>query len=182
MKPTSVASRIKKVKIGWVHKMKVLTLVDRDTGQARNFVLDSVNKKTVLPILREILAGEARVMTDEASWYRTLKSEFSDHGKVEHGAGQHGIGEIHTNTVESYYSIVKRGMKGVYQHCTKKHLHRYAAEFEFRYNNRVANGVEDAERAEVALRAMIGKRLTYRRPDEALSNLSYSPNLGQFPG
>ena len=108
-------------------------------------------------------------MTDEASWYRTLKDEFASHGKVEHGAGQYGIGDIHTNTVEGYYSIFKRGMKGVYQHCAKKHLHRYAAEFEFRYNNRIANGVEDVERACNLLRGVSGKRLTYRGPDAAQS-------------
>ena len=70
---------------------------------------------------------------------------------------------VHTNTIEGYFSIFKRGMKGVYQHCGKKHLHRYAAEFEFRYNSRADNGVEDMERAEIALRGMVGKRLTYGR-------------------
>lgn len=78
-----------------------------------------------------------------------------------------GFPEVHTNTVEGFYSIFKRGMKGVYQHCAKKHLHRYAAEFDFRYNHRIANGVDDAERGKIALRNVIGKRLTYRRPDYA---------------
>ena len=71
---------------------------------------------------------------------------------------------MHTNTVEGYYSIFKRGMKGVYQHCIEKHLHRYVAEFDFRYSNRTALGVSDFERAEIAAAGINGKRLTYRRP------------------
>jgi hypothetical protein len=84
---------------------------------------------------------------------------------VNHGAGEYGRGRVHTNTVEGSFSIFKRGMKGVYQHCSEKHLHRYVAEFEFRYNNRTALGVEDGERSRQALRGLIGKRLTYRRFD-----------------
>ena len=148
-------------KRGWGHKMKVLSLVDRDTGQARNFVLDKVNKKTVLPILRANIAREASIMTDEARWYDDLALEFGAHDHVEHGAGEYGRGEIHTNTIEGYFSVFKRGMRGVYQHCSKQHLHRYAAEFEFRYNNRTANGVDDKERGDIALRGVAGKRLTY---------------------
>ena len=83
---------------------------------------------------------------------------------MRHGVGEYGRGEIHTNTIEGYFSIFKRGMKGVYQHCGKKHLHRYVAEFEFRYNNRSANGIEDLERADNALRGARGKRLKYARP------------------
>lgn len=147
------------------HKMKVLALVDRTTGQSRNFVVDNVDKHTILPILRENIAREAHVMTDEASWYRSLGTEFAKHGSVDHRSGEYGRGDIHTNTIEGYFSIFKRGMKGVYQHCAKKHLHRYAAEFEFRYNNRAANGVEDSERGLIALRAVVSKRLTYQGPD-----------------
>ena len=75
-------------------------------------------------------------------------------------------GDVHTNTVEGYFSIFKRGMKGVYQHCSEKHLHRYLAEFDFRYNNRVSLGVADKERAERALKGVAGKRLTYRTTDD----------------
>ncbi|MEM8978950.1 MAG: IS1595 family transposase [Pseudomonadota bacterium] len=151
----------KEVKRGYAHKMKVLTLVDRESGQAKNFVVDSVDRATLLPILRENIAKEAVVYTDEAGQYQTLGRVFAKHDNVHHGAGEYGRGPVHTNTVEGYYSIFKRGMKGVYQHCGKQHLHRYAAEFEFRYNNRVANGVEDAERAVKALSGFNGKRLTY---------------------
>ena len=101
-------------------------------------------------------------MTDEAGQYTHLADHFASHENVRHGAGEYGRGKIHTNTVEGFYSVFKRGMKGVYQHCSEKHLHRYAAEFDFRYNNRTALGVEDRARAEGALRGIVGKRLTYR--------------------
>lgn len=73
---------------------------------------------------------------------------------------------MHTNTVEGSYSIFKRGMKGVYQHCSERHLQRYLAEFDFRYSNRIALGTTDKERAEKAIKGIVGKRLTYRRTDE----------------
>ena len=81
---------------------------------------------------------------------------------MRHGEGQYGRGEFHTNTIEGCFSIFKRGMKGVYQHCGKKHLHRYVAEFEFRYNHRIANGVDDSGRNVRALSGIVGKRLTYQ--------------------
>ncbi|MBF9052337.1 IS1595 family transposase [Roseobacter sp. HKCCD9010] len=151
---------------GGSHKMKVLTLVDRETHRAKSIVVDDMKKSTLIPILRENIAREAYVMTDEARHYQNLGAGrvFDAHGWTNHGAGEY-VGredpEIHTNTVEGYFSIFKRGMKGVYQHCGKQHLHRYAAEFDFRYNHREANGVDDAERGQVALRGAVGKRLTY---------------------
>lgn len=102
------------------------------------------------------------IYTDEAGQYKNLSREFAGHDFVRHGQGEYGRGVVHTNTIEGYFSVFKRGMKGVYQHCAKKHLHRYAAEFEFRYNNRSANGVEDAERGQIALRGVVAKRLTYK--------------------
>lgn len=84
---------------------------------------------------------------------------------MSHGAGEYGRGVVHTNTIEGYFSIFKRGMKGVYQHCGKRHLHRYVTEFEFCYNNRVALGVNNGKRSRNALRSITGKRLTYRWPD-----------------
>jgi transposase-like protein len=151
------------VKRGYAHKMKVLALVDRNTRRSRMMVVESLKAADLLPILKANIAAEARVMTDEAGQYRFLSRDFAEHGAVKHMAGEYGRGDIHTNTVEGYFSIFKRGMKGVYQHCGKQHLHRYATEFEFRYNNRVAHGVHDAERASIALRGIEGKRLTYRR-------------------
>jgi hypothetical protein len=106
-------------------------------------------------------------MTDEAGQYAHLGKYFTEHDFVRHSAGEYGRDDVHTNTVEGFYSVFKRGMKGVYQHCSEKHLHRYVAEFDFRYNERSALGVEDKERATKIVRGMQGKRLMYRRTNEA---------------
>jgi len=149
---------------GYHHKHKVLSLVDRSTGRQRSMVVDNLTAKELTPILRDNIAAEATVMTDEASYYANLEKHFAGHGFTRHGAGQyvdHDNPMIHTNTVEGAFSIFKRGMRGVYQHCGKKHLHRYVAEFEFRYTHRERTGFNDAERSEQALLGIVGKRLTY---------------------
>jgi transposase-like protein len=149
---------------GYHHKHKVLCLVDRDSGQARSMVVDDLKAATLAPIVRENVAKEARLMTDEASYYTLLGREFAEHGVVHHGQQEYvskNDRTIHTNTIEGYFSVFKRGMKGVYQHCGKKHLHRYLAEFDFRYNSGIALGVDDAVRADRALSGIVGKRLTY---------------------
>ena len=145
----------------WHHKMKILSLIDRTTGKARSIVIDALTQKVIAPILRENISREARLMTDEAKFYRRIGREFAEHQTVNHGAGEYVRGDAHTNTLEGYFSIFKRGMKGVYQHCSKRHLHRYAAEFEFRYNNRIANGFDDQMRARTVLMSVRGKRLLY---------------------
>jgi transposase-like protein len=147
---------------GYHHKHKVLALVDRSAGTARSMVVDDLKADTLAPIVRANVAREAMLMTDEAAYYTKVGREFAGHEIVRHNAGEYGRGEFHTNTIEGYFSIFKRGMKGVYQHCAKKHLHRYLAEFDFRYNNRVALGVGDVERSDRALAGIVGKRLTYR--------------------
>jgi transposase-like protein len=144
---------------GYAHKHKVLSLVDRQTGRAKSMVVDDLKIKTLTPILQENIAREARVMTDEAGQYIYLGQHFAEHGVVHHGRGEYGRGPVHTNTIEGYFSIFKRGMKGVYQHCSKEHLHRYLADFDFRYNERK---IGDLERADCLLAGAIGKRLTYR--------------------
>ncbi|MEL6288264.1 MAG: IS1595 family transposase [Pseudomonadota bacterium] len=146
---------------GYHHKYKVLTLVDRETGQARSIVLDDLKASTIAPIVRENLANEGRLMTDEASYYKQVGKEFADHQIVRHNQGEYGRGEYHTNTIEGFFSIFKRGMKGTYQHCSEKHLHRYVAEFDFRYNYRVQLGVDDQTRCENVIRGITGRRLTY---------------------
>ncbi|MEM7423219.1 MAG: IS1595 family transposase [Pseudomonadota bacterium] len=151
------------IKSAFHHKMKVLTLVDREAGRAKSMVVDDVKQSTVLPILRGNIAKEATVYTDEASRYKRLGKDFAHHDSVNHKAGEYGRGEVHTNTIEGYFSIFKRGMKGVYQHCAKRHLHRYMAEYDFRYNNRSKLGVEDHGRAVLALKGAKGKRLYYNR-------------------
>ncbi|QHL91626.1 IS1595 family transposase [Sphingomonas changnyeongensis] len=147
------------------HKMKVLALVDRDSGKARTMVVDDVTAKTLMPIVIANVAREAIIMTDEHKAYRTIGKHFAGHGTTNHSAGEYVDPEypvIHSNTVEGYFSIFKRGMKGIYQHCGEQHLHRYLAEYEFRYNNRVANGVDDRQRSRNAVAGIVGKRLTYR--------------------
>jgi ISXO2-like transposase domain len=112
--------------------------------------------------LRTNIIRESNLLTDQASWYKSVGKEYATHGTVDHTKKEYVRGEITTNTVEGYFSIFKRGMKGVYQHCSEKHLHRYLSEFDFRYSNRVRLGVNDEARNEHALRGIVGKRLTYR--------------------
>jgi len=149
------------------HKMKVLTLVDRETRQARSVVVENIRPATIAPILRENMAREARLMTDEAGHYMRVGREFAGHEIVRHGQEEYVRGEAHTNTIEGYFSIFKRGMKGIYQHCQEKHLHRYLAEFDFRYNHRQALGENDMVRTDKTLRGAKGKRLTYRGSSQA---------------
>jgi transposase-like protein len=156
----------KTVKRGYMHKNKILSLVDRESGEARSMVIDDVSAKTIVPILKENIAREARIMTDDAGQYTYLKDDFADHGVVRHSQGEYvsmADPAIHTNTVEGFFSIFKQGMKGVYQHCAKKHMHRYLAEFDFRYSKRVARGVNDTQRAEKLLQGVVGKRLMYSK-------------------
>lgn len=152
----------KPVVTGGSHKMKVLALVDRATGRSRAYVVDNVSLKEIQPIIFQNVYRESVLMTDEAKHYKTIGLYYNQHESVRHASGEYGRGEFHTNTIEGYFSIFKRGMKGVYQHCGKKHLHRYVAEFNFRYSNRVALGCNDGERADRLLAGIVGKRLTYQ--------------------
>ncbi len=144
------------------HKMKVLSLVDRQTKQVRSNVVDDLRPSTLLPILRENIAKETRLMTDEAGYYHRANKDFMSHETVKHKDDEYVRGDVKPHTVENYFSVFKRGMVGTYQHCAKDHLHRYLAEFDFRYNNRTALEVTDAERTRRALAGIGGKRLTYR--------------------
>lgn len=151
------------------NKNCVLTLVDRSTGRAKSVVIDRFDAATVGTILSDNIAHEARLMTDEAPLYGFLSYPFADHGQVTHSRDEYVSRQdrtIHTQTIEGYFSIFKRGMKGVYQHASKKHLHRYLAEFDFRYSHRVACGFDDEARTVKALEGVVGKRLTYRPADE----------------
>jgi transposase-like protein len=138
---------------GHGHKNAVLSLVDRNSGQVRSFHVDGVSAADILPIVKANVAKETTMMTDEGGAYFTLRDHLASHESVSHKADEYVRGSVHTNTVEGYYSVFKRGMKGVYQHCSEKHLHRYLAEFDFRYNNRSRLGVEDLERASKIVRA-----------------------------
>ena len=152
-------------KRGFQHKMKVLSLVSRETGEKRSFVVDNVNAATIMPIVKANVAKEAMVMTDDSGVYLAVGENFHAHGVVNHSADEYVVGIAHTNTIEGSFSIFKRGMKGIYQHCGEQHLHRYLAEFDFRYSNREALGCNDSDRANAALAGIVGKRLTYARPD-----------------
>ena len=173
-----------KARAGAAHKNAVLSLLDRDTGKVRSFHVANATVDVVAPIVRSNLSKEAHLMTDQAKIYQKLGTEFSKHDTVNHQEDQYvrywneitdKIGPdgkpvvkttvITTNTIESYFSVFKRGMGGVYQHCSEKHLHRYLAEFDFRHNNRTALGVNDTERAHELAKGIVGKRLTYRRPN-----------------
>jgi transposase-like protein len=146
---------------GPANKRAVIALVERG-GAVRSFHVARADKKTVAAIAKENISREARLMTDESRLYKGL--EVASHERVRHAAKQYARGDVTTNSVEGFFSIFKRGMKGVYQHCSEKHLHRYLAEFDFRYNARSALGVEDTERATKAVKGAKGKRLTYRQP------------------
>jgi hypothetical protein len=133
-------------------------------------LMSEFSAATISPVLEANIAKQARLLTDEASVYKKPGKAFAKHGSVKHGVGEYvskADRTLHTNTVESYFSTFKRGMRGIYQHCGKQHLHRYVAEFDFRYSNRWALGVDDQERFERSLSGIVGKRLTYRRTRRA---------------
>jgi hypothetical protein len=145
------------------HKMAVLGLVDRQSGKCRLFHVEKASGSLIQPIVMENLSREARLMTDESYIYRTVGKQFAEHSAVHHYNKEYVRGDITTNSIEGAFSIFKRGMRGVYQHCAEKHLHRYLAEFEFRYSHREATGCNDEDRAAKMLAGIVGKRLTYQQ-------------------
>jgi transposase-like protein len=151
------------------NRRPILALIERG-GNVRTFHVPVADKVSVTKIVRENIASESRLHTDESKLYVGSDQHFGGHKTVTHSKEEYvryEPGEIvHTNTAEGYFSIFKKGMRGIYQHCGEKHLHRYLAEFDFRYNNRAALGVNDLMRAEIAAKGIAGKRLTYRRPDK----------------
>ncbi len=147
-------------------KRAIVTLVERG-GKARTFHVANADLPTVQQIVRENIAKESRLHTDGSGLYIVVGREFAEHASVDHSQEEYvryePTGPVHNNSAESYFSVFKRGMKGVYQHCQEKHLHRYLVEFDFRHNTRSRLGIEDKERADLALAGAEGKRLTYRR-------------------
>lgn len=147
-------------------KRAIVTLVERG-GSARTFHVAKADLATVQKIVRENVDRESRLHTDKSGLYTKVGKEFAEHGSVDHSQGEYVRYEngdhISNNAAESYFSVFKRGMKGVYQHCQEKHLQRYLVEFDFRHNTRSKLGVEDKQRADIALAGAEGKRLTYRR-------------------
>ena len=147
-------------------KRAVVSLVERG-GRVKTFHIEDATVANVREVIVRNVSRKSDLHTDESKLYTKLGAEFAKHETVKHSAKEYVRGTVHTNTVEGYFSIFKRGMKGVYQHCGEAHLHRYLAEFDFRYNNRSALGVEDTERAAKLIFQTSGKRLTYRRIGEA---------------
>jgi transposase-like protein len=148
-------------KRGWGHKNAIFALVERG-GEARSFHISGNMFNEVKAILTENVSLEAHLKTDEAGMYTNIGKAFASHGHVNHSAKEYVRGTDYTNTVENFFSVFKRGMRGIYQHCGSQHLQRYLTEFDFRYNNRAAKGIEDAERAQILLSGIGGKRLTYK--------------------
>ena len=138
----------------------IVALVERG-GSVRSFHVAHADKATVGKIVLENIAKESRLHTDESRLYFGSDQHFASHETVHHSAGEYARGDVNTNSAEGYFGIFKRGMRGVYQHCAEKNLHRYLAEFEFRYNTRK---ITDGERAVLAVQGGEGKRLTYRQP------------------
>jgi transposase-like protein len=161
-----------------IHKKNtrpIVALVERG-GNVRTFHVPVADKATVQKIVRDNIARESKLHTDESRLYTGADEHFAEHETVKHTAkeyvrskftwGEEGpkTEKVHTNSAEGYFSIFKRGMRGIYQHCGEKHLHRYLAEYDFRYNHRTALGFNDGERAALAVKNADGKRLTYRQP------------------
>lgn len=147
--------------IGGTGKEIVFSLVERG-GKVRSRHLPEVSAQTLRPILTQHLDAASALMTDGEGQYRIVGPMFARHETVNHGIGEYVRGDAHTNTIEGYFSILKRGVNGVYHHFSQEHLKRYLAEFDFRYNERIALGVNDEQRADKALRGTKGKRLTYQ--------------------
>jgi transposase-like protein len=159
-------SKRNKGNIGAVGKEITFSLVERG-GKVRSHHVLEVNAKTLRPILVAQVDRKSFLMTDDAGQYRIIGPEFAGHESVNHGIGEYVRGPAHTNTIEGYFSILKRGINGTYHHVSQQYLKRYLAEFDFRYNERVKLGVDDNQRMVRAVKGIEGKRLTYRRSNEA---------------
>jgi len=174
-KTTSGRPYTKGGKTGPSNKRAIVSLVERG-GNVRSFHVAVADSETVAAIVNENVLRETRLHTDESRLYTKVGANFAAHETVKHSAdeyvrtnfywqdGKPKTEKVHTNSAEGFYSIFKRGMKGVYQHCGEKHLHRYLAEYDFRFNHRVALGYNDGDRATLAVKNAAGKRLTYRQP------------------
>src|ERR1700732_150120 len=144
----------------------VMSLVERG-GEVRSFHVKNATAKTLRETAGKVASRKSYLMTDENAAYAKLGREFDGHRTVNHSANEYARlgGFVHVNSAENYFSIFKRGVVGTFHHISEQHLHRYLAEFDFRYNNRSGLGVEDAERADKIMAGITGKRLTYRRPN-----------------
>ena len=151
---------------GTGHKMAVLSLVERG-GAVRSFRITDFDGKTLSDILEKNVSRNAHLRTDEYPTYKQYGHHFASHETVNHSKEEYVRGDAHTNTIEGYFSVFKRGMRGIYQHCSEQHLQRYLNEFDFRHSNRAALGVDDLLRTMRAIKGAQGKRLTYQQSHSA---------------
>ena len=161
MRPTWVGKPSRKVKAGTGHKHAVFSLVERG-GYVRSTHLSGKVFDGIKESLKANVSPDAILMTDDARLYKKIAKQFADHQSVNHSQGEYVRGDAHTNTIEGFFSVFKRGMIGTYQNCSGDHLHRYLSEFDFRYNHRASLEINDNQRVVDALKGIEGKRLTYR--------------------
>ena len=189
-KPPAAAALLPKGgRSGPPYKRAIVALVERG-GKVRSFHVAVADRENVAKIVGENVAREATPHTDESKLYTRIGTEFAAHGTVKHSAKEYVRGIVHTNTVEGLFSIFKRGMQGIYQHCREKHLHRYLAEYDFRCNHRVKLGFDDRARMTAMVRGVTGKRLATNnlvRLTTAISGRgccagSGRPGRGRFSG
>ena len=148
--------------LGGAQKRVIVGLVERG-GRVRTFHVQSATRDSVREILVKNVSRKSILHTDESPIYTQTGKEFAGHLTVIHSKNEYVRGNVHTNTVENVWSVFKRGMKGIYQHCGEAHLPRYLAEFDFRYNRRASLGVSDTERAHDAIKGAAGRRLMYHQ-------------------
>lgn len=160
--------RGEKVIQGGGHRSKVVSLVSRE-GKTRSFHVANVDKDNLKPILLAHIAKDTHLMTDGAGHYKKIGKEFDLHESTNHTQKEYAKASVvdgvraHSNTVESYFGILKRGISGIYHHVSEEHLQRYVDEFDFRFSNRKSLGIDDNQRADLLLKGVVGKRLTYER-------------------
>jgi transposase-like protein len=161
----------KKGRSGPAGKRVIISLVERG-GAVRSFHVPNADKATVTKIVNANITKEARLHTDESRIYDGIEGSVASHETVFHGGKEYARGKgddlVTTNSVEGFFGIFTRSMVGIYQHCAEKHLHRYLAEYDFRYSHRMRLGYTDMGRAMLAVKGAEGKRLTYRQPDSAV--------------
>ncbi|CAN5677719.1 hypothetical protein BH10PSE6_BH10PSE6_37300 [soil metagenome] len=143
-----------------VEKSIVMTLVER-SGRARSHHIPNVQAETLHRVISQLKTG-TKLMTDDSGSYRWTHDNIASHETVNHSAQEYVRGNVHTNSVEGFFSILRRGLEGIYQHVSEAHLHRYLSEFDFRYSNRMALGIDDVTRTNIAIQGAKGKRLSYR--------------------
>jgi len=148
---------------GPASKLAIVSMVERG-GKVRSFHVDRADKATVANIVVNNISKEASLYTDESRLYKGAEAHIKEHESVHHARGEYARGKVNTNSIEGFFSVFKKGMNGIFQHCDEKNLHRYLQEFDFKYNTRTALGYSDKDRADMMLAGVVGKRLMYQRP------------------